>query len=246
MRCVKWLSVIVIGPLLFSGCAKQQGASLPVDNSPLISSGDTTSCATDGSEEEDGKDGDNVNDGNYLSSVTHTVEEQKITEQYLLLKQFPAVSTIVSTFSRVDEEYGVEYYREMQEDHSYAVFQTDTGGAFIIYFGDSKAYSHAVYLKELLAYSDFAALKIGDNIERVADVDGVAGIYRELFAAQKSDKITVHLLLDGVLVIGYDDNLAIRSMDFFEDYKAQLPLAVGTCEFDYSIDREDFALGAGA
>lgn len=182
-------------------------------------------------------------------------EESKLlftSQPYLNLGVDASVYCIYSAYMPADIRYLQESFpntavRVRDENTKYLVYDTDTGYRLFLYNLSSRDVGFIVgfpiVIKELLPYSDFAELHIGDAMEKVEAIDPVASIYKkhmiETFhmndpkIASKKDldlpRSSVHYLKDGILKIDYrtteDGKLVIANMTFNSDYL--LPLASG-------------------
>ena len=129
-------------------------------------------------------------------------------------------------------------YRFISPLHAYAMYESDTGYRVYLYFDYTlptlpKRKGYPIVIKDMLSYSDFAGLKVGDSIDAVEQVDGVVSLYKERYGsynlaavenrAKKGDPVcTLHYLKDGILRINYtmpeEGKLVISEMIFNEDY----------------------------
>ena len=130
--------------------------------------------------------------------------------------------------------------REREDGTLYFVYDTDTGYRLFLFFTKDNdlqdPIGFPVVIKEMLSHKDFDALKIGDTIGDVAELDPVAEVYRKKIidvwdlqpkgAAAQAGRgypcTSIHYLKDGILKIEYemteDRELVIKNMVFSEDY----------------------------
>ncbi len=140
----------------------------------------------------------------------------------------------------------------------YSIYETDSGYRMYLFYDQSRDYAFTigfpVVIKELLPYSDFAGLKVGDSIETVEAVDPVAGLHKKLFtevwqinpkgAKGQADRgypcTSIHYLSDGLLKIEYDmpedGVLVISGIEFAPDYILTDPIGR---KVDYKIEEID-------
>lgn len=156
-------------------------------------------------------------------------------------------SSLPNNIAYLQESFPNIAIRTRDENTKYLVYDTDTGYRLFLYNPSHINYKSIegfpIVVKELLPYSDFAELHIGDAMEKVEAVDPVASIYKkhmiETFhmndpkIAEKKDldlpRSSIHYLKDGILKIDYktteERKLIIANMTFNSDYL--LPLASG-------------------
>lgn len=130
--------------------------------------------------------------------------------------------------------------RVLSAESSYAMYDTDTGYRMYLFFDDREGYGwmvgYPIVVKDVLSYSDFAGLKVGDSIDKVEQTDSVTTLYKHLFLEKmdltvrdttmhlNSDNpiATVHYLQDGILKIHYamheEGKLVIAEIIYNEDY----------------------------
>ena len=140
----------------------------------------------------------------------------------------------------------------------YSIYETDSGYRMYLFYDQSLDYDFTigfpVVVKELLQFSDFAGLKVGDSIETVESVDPVAGLYRKLLtevwqldakgakghAAYGYPCTSIHYLSDGLLKIEYDmpedGVLVLSGIEFAPDYILTDPIGR---RVDYRIEEVD-------
>ena len=148
--------------------------------------------------------------------------------------------------------------RVKDNGNMYSIHETDSGYRMYLFYDQSRDYAFTigfpVVIKELLPYSDFAGLKVGDSIETVEAVDPVTGLYRKLLtevwqldakgakgqAAYGYPCTSIHYLSDGLLKIEYDmpedGVLVISRIEFAPDYILTDPLGK---KVDYRIEEVD-------
>ena len=147
--------------------------------------------------------------------------------------------------------------RKLQDGRAYIVYDLDSGCRLFRFLYGKYDYicseGFPLVIKEPVCYDDFAALKTGDSIEKVCEVDPVGEFYKKRIEASSIDKVmmdgmieegrgfsSIHYLTDGILLIAYDmdenRDLFIRSMTYSKDYT--LPNNLGgttdyrVCEVD--------------
>lgn len=141
--------------------------------------------------------------------------------------------------SAILEQRPTTALRVLSEEYSYAVYDTDTGYRLYLFFDDRKypeMIGFPVIIKDMLSYSDFADLKIGDSIDKVEQIDSIVALYKKMVLelwhidalsvknmAKRGHPIcTIHYLKNGILKINYtmpeEGRLVISEMIFNEDY----------------------------
>jgi hypothetical protein len=137
--------------------------------------------------------------------------------------------------------YPTQAIRERDSDSFYTVYDTDTEYRLFLFFGSQNNYTtpmgFPVVIKDMLSYSDFSELAIGDPIEDVEVIDTVATVHKNLiinvfqmdpigsasFAADGYPCTSIHYLTDGILKIEYEmlenRDLIISDIEFSEDYR---------------------------
>ena len=132
--------------------------------------------------------------------------------------------------------------RLISADHSYAIYETDTGCRVYLFFylpenardaSDAMRKGYPIAIKDMLSYSDFANLKVGDSIDAVEQVDSVISLYKDRYGSynliamenrekQNNPVCSVHYLKDGILKIIYtmpeEGKLVISEIIYNEDY----------------------------
>ncbi|MBS6475745.1 MAG: hypothetical protein KH354_07180 [Clostridiales bacterium] len=166
-------------------------------------------------------------------------------------------SSLPDNIRTLQEYFRNDAMRTRDENTKYLVYNTDTGYRSFLYNPSHINYKSIegfpIVVKELLPYSNFAELRIGDPMEKVEAVDPVASIYKKYmieFHHMDDSKIAadekyfrlprsiVHYLKDGILKIDYktteEGKLIIANMTFNSDYT--LPYAIDiTQDFCYRI-----------
>ena len=129
--------------------------------------------------------------------------------------------------------------RLISVDHSYAIYETDTGCRVYLFFYLPENASIAlrkgypIAIMDMLSYSDFANLKVGDSIDAVEQVDSAISLYKDRYGSynliamenrekQNNPVCSVHYLEDGILRIIYtmpeEGKLVISEIIYNEDY----------------------------
>lgn len=166
-------------------------------------------------------------------------------------------SSLPNNIHYLQEHFPNDAVRTRDENTKYLVYNTDTGYRSFLYNPSFPDYGSIagfpIVVKELLPYSNFAELRIGDPMEKVEAVDPVASIYKKymiefhhmddskIAADEKNFRLPrsiVHYLKDGILKIDYktteEGKLIIANMTFNSDYT--LPYAIDiTQDFCYRI-----------
>ena len=145
--------------------------------------------------------------------------------------------------SAVFARYPTDAIRVRGDGTVYAVYDTDTGYRLYVFFesmAEDSTYGvtlgFPVVISNILSYQDFANLRIGDDISKVEDIDGVATLHKKLLldvwkldfkgaeglAASGHPCTSIHYLSDGILKIEYqmleDRSLVISDIIYNEDY----------------------------
>ncbi len=131
--------------------------------------------------------------------------------------------------------------RVRADGSAYAVYDTDTGYRFYLFFDKAQpiltGYPIVISKSKLLSYSDFEEIQVGDPIEKVEMIDDVASLYKkELELADFHNSIyyencakngypisSIHYLKEGILQFEYlmpeeKGNLIISEIHFYEDF----------------------------
>ena len=131
--------------------------------------------------------------------------------------------------------------RVRTDGSAYAVYDTDTGYRFYLFFDKSlpilTGYPIIINKSKMLSLSDFADIQVGDSIEKVELIDDVASLYKkELALADFHNSIyyencakngypvsSTHYLKDGILQFEYTmpekkGELVISEIHFYEDF----------------------------
>ena len=116
--------------------------------------------------------------------------------------------------------------RVRADGSSYAVYDTDTGYRFYLFFHKSDAHLSGfpivISKNQILSYADFADIQVGDTIQEVKAIDDIANIYikqinvsdwdfpwtnipieRSILEGDPVSVSTIHYLTDGILKIDY-------------------------------------------
>lgn len=144
--------------------------------------------------------------------------------------------------------------------HQYGIYETEEGYRLYIIFGEIwedsgyiAARGYPVFISSSHTYSDFSELKVGDPIDRVAEIDRIAYLIKK--QSEKSEKpperiqwyaehgwpyASLHYLTDGLLKIEYnmtdEGELYIINMVYSEDYTL---IHKNDTIVDYSLFPED-------
>lgn len=154
--------------------------------------------------------------------------------------------------------YPTSAIRLNDNGHVYTIYETDSGYRLFLFFDKNNNYSipigFPVVIKNVLSFSDFSSLDVGDPIEVVEKIDPVATLHKQIitdvwklevkgatyFAEQGYPCTSIHYLKDGLLKIEYNmlDNgtLVVSRIELNEGYI--LTDVLGN-EIDYTIDEID-------
>ena len=157
-----------------------------------------------------------------------------VSNYYLLSANTPHVKTFLM------RERPMTALRTLPGERSYAMYDTDTGYRMYLFFDDREGYGwmvgYPIVIKDVLPYSAFAGLKVGDSIDRVEQIDSVTTLYKHLFLEKMTLTVkdatiylnsdnplaTIHYLEDGILKIHYgmqeEGKLVIAEIIYNEDY----------------------------
>ena len=138
--------------------------------------------------------------------------------------------------------YPTEALRVRSDQSSYAVYETDKGSRFYLFFGNdglSTTVGFPIVINKMLSYDDFNDIDIGDTIDKVAAVDDVTELYKRTFfdvwqlnyegAKSLSDRghpcVTLHYLKEGILKIEYEmqenQSLVVSKIIFNKEFKLE-------------------------
>ena len=133
---------------------------------------------------------------------------------------FKNFSGMARTLYRRLQRHPTEAVREREDGLYYIVYDTDTGyRAYRFYTGGIKkgiatGFVIVIDKQQILSYSDFKNIKVGDSILAVEAIDSVATLHKkkrgliepnlvEALARYGIPWTTVHYLTDGILKINY-------------------------------------------
>jgi hypothetical protein len=141
-------------------------------------------------------------------------------------------------------------------DHVYVMYDTEDGERLFLFFSGSKNKYRTVdgfpiLMAKALAYGDFAALKVGDNMDAVSKLDPVVAKYKAVFDTGKDEAIefyanlgapptTVHLLTDGVLKIEYARKAGVGYVITDLVYSPDFTLEGLDGQTNYAIAKADY------
>ena len=167
-------------------------------------------------------------------------------------------SAMQNSTEGIMRRYPTDAIRLKDNGSKYTIHETDSGYRLYLFYDQSRDYTvtigFPVVVREMLSFSDFAELQIGDRIETVEAIDPVAGLHKKMFievwklnvkaanyySEQGQPCTSIHYLSDGLLKIKYDmpeeGVLVVSKILFAEDYV--LTDLLGR-KVDYSIDRID-------
>ena len=156
------------------------------------------------------------------------------------------------------QAYPTDAIREKSKNLLYFVYDTDTGYRLFLFFDEhdelTSPSGFPVVIKELLTYTAFDELNIGDSIEKVENIDPVTTLHKKQiidvwdldpvgaeFHAQNGYPCTsIHYLQDGILKIEYkmleNRDMIISDIEFNKDF--MLTGATGY-RLDYKISELD-------
>lgn len=144
--------------------------------------------------------------------------------------------------SEILAAYPTDALRVRADQSSYAVYETDKGSRFYLFFDTDKGATtvgYPIVINKLLSYTDFNDINVGDTIDDVAVVDDVTELYKRTFfdvwqldykgAKSLSELghpcVTLHYLKDGILKIEYemqeDQSLVVSKIIFNEEFKLE-------------------------
>jgi hypothetical protein len=139
--------------------------------------------------------------------------------------------------SSIFRRYPTNAIRVRVDGSSYAVYDTDTGFRFYLFFESDmpRTIGVPVVIKKgnILSLDDFKDIKVGDSIEKVESIDSITPLYKrrmtglspsgaEAIAQLGSPLSSVHYLKDGILKIEYTvpekGTLIISKIVFSENF----------------------------
>ncbi len=127
------------------------------------------------------------------------------------------------TIGQFNRAYPIECLRQVDEDTFYAVYKVEQGGYFYVHFQrmykephwanqyEDGYYNGAIamtgysYVTEKRSSTDYAGIKIGDTINKVAEVDKAADFWKFLYAKDEYIEIRQYVT-DGMQLIVLDVN----------------------------------------
>lgn len=151
--------------------------------------------------------------------------------------RFPRhLSSITNEATVILASYPTNALRIREDNSSYAVYDTETGCRFYLFFDTVEPYpvGFPIMIKDMLCRMCFASIKIGDPIENVEVIDDVTTHYKADFqnidpeGAKLNTEAgyplaSIHYLKDGILKINYtmqeDQSLVVSEIIFNENYQ---------------------------
>ena len=131
----------------------------------------------------------------------------------------------------------VKFVRELGEPYDggwvlsnaqpgYTVFESEMGGYLYMFLGhltdtDDIQVKSIIYVSHRMSIEDFASLNVGDNIDKVAQIDPVAYYTKRNLELSTVSRETYHLCTDGLLKIQYvmdNEDITIEEMTVYEDF----------------------------
>ncbi|MCL2298918.1 MAG: hypothetical protein FWC27_02075 [Firmicutes bacterium] len=169
----------------------------------------------------------------YQQMITNTYPEKTAFEKNLvspLADRSAYVSYMAIPLSALEAFFPVECLRKTGEENAYTLYKTDEGGLIYNFLGKDAGgnegrwiVTHSLYAKKVLSKSDFSAIKKGDPIQEVNQIDPTVELYLErwnVWNSQIPTFGTAHLLKDGVMIVHYEKNgteYKVVSTEFFSD-----------------------------
>ena len=148
------------------------------------------------------------------------------------------LSSMPNSASAILAAFPTNALRVRADGSSYAIYDTDTGYRFYLFFESEVPVTAGfpVVIKEMLQYSDFEDIDIGDSIADVEAIDDVTSLYMKTIlevwetspegAASIAEYghpcTTIHYLKDGILKIEYtmpsEGVLIVSNIIFDKDF----------------------------
>ena len=196
-----------------------------------------------------------VTDDDYENVITKLTSQQ-IVEYYL--PRLWGISSWMPDFVSINDEYGIELIRKMDDGRMYTINKPESGGLFYCFCVSDPRISaghirHTAYVCKKLSISDFDSVEIGDDISIVEAINPATTPWKEYFY-RWSEKVTsdtyiyeeIALLTDGLLRIDYqkdeEGTFNIVDMIYNEDFKMIIDFYNDGDEtvYDYSILPQDY------
>lgn len=244
------LIVFIISVAIFSACNSEQNvaSTLPSSSAPVLQTEEAHNRAEVTEETVTSEEAQDANGNTSFKKIPVYTEEKLLFEtngMYYLNRDasfYYGLSSLPNDASAILAAYPTAALRVRSDQSSYAVYDTDQGNRFFLFFNDgeiSTTIGFPIVINKLLSYSDFEDIAVGDTIDAVAAIDNVAELYKKTFfevwqldyAGAKSLSeighpcVTVHYLKDGILKIEYemleDQSLVVSKVIFNEDFKIE-------------------------
>ena len=147
----------------------------------------------------------------------------------------------------VNNDFPIECIRKMNDNHAYAVYQTDEGYLFYLFFfsvgGEWDLACSALSEKDL-GSADFSAINQGTDEKTVEQIDPATKKYFDLAIQYNMTNFTSkHLLRDGMLILNFSKNSSgnycVSSKQHFSDFKQESGFDIVLPYYDYSILPQD-------
>jgi len=126
-------------------------------------------------------------------------------------------------------------------DFWYSMHRVDFGDGLFYIFYRGVFITHAIYVEKALVKADFDTIQIGDHISAVEAIDPATTQWIEETQPEWQEFNSKHLLLDGLLVIGYersaDGSFEVSALNFYGDFIYNTPFLE---TLDFTIREQDF------
>ncbi|MCL2512382.1 MAG: hypothetical protein FWF08_00655 [Oscillospiraceae bacterium] len=191
----------------------------------------------------------------YKELITKKYKEDDLVAEYINVSFSSSLISNFITSEMINDSYPLECLRKLDNGNAYAVYQTEEGGNFYMFFTpfaepfeNSYSYKCSVYSKDVKEYKDFKDIKKKDSISKVENIDPTVSSIKRInknlakkYGEEDYDEyINVKLLLkDGVLLIVFvkkGNDYIIYEMHHFEDFKWDITEIIGFVEDVYPID----------
>ncbi len=182
----------------------------------------------------------------YRELIKSSIDWNESKFQEYFYRRFHPLRSYIPMLDMIDKDYPIECLRDMGNGRKYAVYSSEDGGLFYLFFREEIDLSHSAYVSKPKGKKDFNSIQVGDTFDQVAVIDPDVKKWSESYSMGTSDPdatYSVHLLKDGFLQYTYKDGKVTDiyySPDFV--YKQTFGTSEGemVIEYDYSILSQDY------
>lgn len=176
----------------------------------------------------------NASERPYQQVITTTYSEKEAFEKglvYYLVDRLAYASYFALPLSNLEVDFPVECLRRTSDKKAYVLYRTDDGGLVYCFLEDGASgnegrwiITHSIYVKKSLDKSDFDAVKAGDSIHLISQIDPTVDLYLARWNqhySQIPDFSTAHMLQDGIMVVNYEKKegeYKVKSIEYFSNF----------------------------